>query len=102
MTGAVRTGAARTATAERAICAGANASTEEQKASIRIPIDEATAIVAKVLREFRLADRRGELAADHLLPLLPRVESRIHAPMEINVGSTRSFHRAVLRRKFVR
>ena len=43
MTGAVRTGAARTATAGRAICAGANASTEEQKASIRIPIDEAIA-----------------------------------------------------------
>ena len=50
MTGAVRTGAARTATAERAICAGANASTEEHKASISIPSDEA---IAKVPRQQR-------------------------------------------------
>ena len=54
MTGAVRTGAARTATAERAICAGANASTEEHKASISIPSDEAIAKVPK-----HSADRLG-------------------------------------------
>ena len=88
MTGAVRTGAARTATAERAICAGANASTEEQKASIRIPIDEAKAIVAKVLREFRLADRRGELTADPPWAGLRRVESKIHGQAdEKKIGS---------------
>ena len=49
MTGAVRTGAARTATAERAICAGANASTEEHKASISIPSDEAICSSRKFL-----------------------------------------------------
>ena len=52
MTGAVRTGAARTATAERAICAGANASTEEHKASISIPSDEAICASRKFRRRF--------------------------------------------------
>ena len=43
MTGAVRMGAARTAAAERANCAGANASTEQRRASMNVEsiLDEA-------------------------------------------------------------
>ena len=65
MTGAVRTGAARTATAERAICAGANASTEEHKASISIPSDEA--ICAS--RKFLVAQIGGSSTADDIPPV---------------------------------
>ena len=67
MTGAVRTGAARTATAERAICAGANASTEEHKASISIPSDEAICSSRKFL--LGRAQIRREQQADETVEI---------------------------------
>ena len=72
MTGAVRMGAARTAAAGRAIRAGANASTEQQSASIKVESIVISHSVSGNFLVFRLKVNWANAGALSLL-LSPRI-----------------------------